>query len=78
MFPPCIGNEDLTKIIARHIFDDTFYSVGIEFVEDIIQQKEGDTLVAPILLEEVLRQLHGYEVGLLLSLRGFTFHRKTV
>lgn len=40
IFPVCVGNEYLPEMIRRNQFHDLFYALGIELVENIVEQQD--------------------------------------
>ena len=73
-----VGDKNLAHAAAAHIVHNALDSRSIEFVEDVVEQEEGHTLLALAAKEIVLRQFHGNEIGLLLALRAFLLHGVTV
>ena len=73
-----VGDKNLPHAAAAHIVHNALDPRGIEFVEDVVEQEEGHTLLALAAKEIVLRQFHGNEIGLLLALRAFLLHGVTV
>ena len=73
-----VGDEDLSKVVAAHIVDNATHAAGIELVENIVEQQEGRAPLTVVFEIEELRQFHGDEEGLDLSLRGFSAHAVAV
>ena len=68
-----IGDKDLSEYVARNELHDVFDTIGIELVEEIVEQQDGGS-IAMVGKEIILRQLEGYEVCLALSLRAYALH----
>ena len=73
-----IGDKDLTKIVAGNQTDNLLYTLGVELVEDIVEQQERRRLRTRPLQEVKLCQLQRNDVGLILSLRTLTFHQVAI
>ncbi|MPN32239.1 hypothetical protein SDC9_179715 [bioreactor metagenome] len=75
--PVGIGDKNLAKFIARNQFDNFFHPVGIQPVEDIVQQQNGCPFPG---FKQVMKlcQLHRYEVGFVLPLRTHFLYGKSV
>jgi hypothetical protein len=41
MLAPGVGNENLSELLAGNQPDDMAYALGVEFVENIIEQEDG-------------------------------------
>ena len=39
MFPIGVCNKDLSELVACHQFHDLLHAVGIELVEDVVEQE---------------------------------------
>ena len=65
-----VGDEDLAEGIARDQIDDLLHTLGIELVEDVVEQEQGRGLAARPLQEVELRQLQRDDIGLVLPLRA--------
>ena len=63
-----VGDEDLSEGIAGDEVDDLFDALGIELVEDVVEQEQGSGLAACPLEKIELGELEGDDVGLVLSL----------
>ena len=42
MVAVCIGNENLSEVIAAHQFHNLLHTLCVEFVEDVVEQQDGD------------------------------------
>ena len=73
-----VGDENLSKVVAAHIVDNAAHAAGVEFVENVVEQQEGRAPLTVVFEIEELRQFHGDEEGLDLSLRGFSAHAVAV
>ena len=73
VFAVGVGNEYLTKYIARYELHDALDTLRVELVKQVVKQQYR-CRVAIVGQEVVLCQLQGYQVGLALSLRAYTFH----
>ena len=62
-----VGDEYLSEVIGRDQFDDLFHPLGIELVENIVEQQDGSRF-ALSLQEIVLSQFQGNQVGFALPL----------
>ena len=63
-----VGNENLTKFVARNHLRDNLHALGVELVENIVKEQNG--LLSDLALYVVeLRELEADKVGFLLSLR---------
>ena len=63
----CIRNEYLSKLIAIHQMNDLSHPIGIQLVEDVVQQENGSGQ-APTLQEGKLGQLQSDQIALILPL----------
>ena len=59
MLPIGVCNEYLSELVAGHEFHDLLHAVGIELVEDIIEQEQGRGLVIRPFQEVKLCQFQG-------------------
>ena len=73
ILPVCVGNEYLPEMIRRNQFHDLFYALGIELVENIIEQQDRRG-IALFPQKIVLGQFQGDQLSLALSLRAYAFH----
>lgn len=60
-------------MIRRNQFHDLFYTLGIELVENIVEQQDR-RCIALFPQKIVLGQFQGDQVSLALSLRAYAFH----
>jgi len=58
-----VGDEDLTEAIGADKLQDTLHAPAIEAVEDVVEQQDRFAQI------DGLRELHGEQIGLLLTLR---------
>lgn len=71
----CVGEEYLSEAVAADELDELFYAVEVEFVEYVVEQKNGfyARMVENIL---ELSEFQCQRDGFLLALRGKLLHRK--
>ena len=70
MFPVCICYEYLPEVITGYQLDDLLYAGSIQFIEDIIQQKQRYCSAGPF--QEInLVLIQVYKIGFVLPLRTF-------
>jgi len=75
MFPVCICYEYLPEVITGYQLDDLLYAGSIQFIEDIIQQKQRYCSAGPF-QEIKLCQFQGNKIGFVLPLRTFPLDRE--
>ena len=73
-----IGDEYLSEVVAGHQTYNLLHTLGVELVEDVVEQQQRRRLRARPLQEVKLRQFQGYDIGLVLSLRTLALHQMTV
>ena len=69
-----IGDENLTEVVARHQLHDCLHSLGIQLVEDVIQEEQRRGVRHRTAKEIKLRQLQCEHKRLVLSLTSLTLH----
>lgn len=71
-----VGDEDLSEIGTVDQVDDTFNTLTIKLVEDVVEEQDGALVeYAGIAEEECLTELEGQQESLLLPLAAYTLDR---
>lgn len=68
-----VGDEDLSEGIAGDEVDNLFDTLGIEFVEDVVEEEQGSGFASCAFEKVELGEFQGDDVGLVLPLGTFTF-----
>ena len=69
-----IRDENLSELISCHETHDLFHPLGIQLVEDIIEQEEWGSLRVRALEEIKLREFQGDHECLVLPLAALALH----